>query len=84
MPVYSTRCYSTASSDIAPVMFTGSTSENQSLRVWAMSSMDLAWYPLILDALGDDQETDYRLRNKLNLAMLEALDRKRTTDIPDA
>src|SRR5208337_3036960 len=43
MPVYSMRCCSTASSDIAPVTLTGSTSENQSARVLAMSSMLLAW-----------------------------------------
>src|SRR6202042_3542668 len=43
MPVYSRRCCSTASSDIAPVTLTGSTSENQSPRVSAISIFDLAW-----------------------------------------
>jgi hypothetical protein len=43
MPVYSTGCCSTAASDMAPVTLTGSTSENQSSRALAMSSIDLAW-----------------------------------------
>jgi hypothetical protein len=46
--------------------------------------IDPALFPLILDALAGDDEHDFRLREKLNLATLEALDRKKSSSVPNA